>query len=269
MRQLRCNGSVFDSLGTITGDQLDPGRLTMLAAKGATWVRRRTANSDRRTNAIYGKLRSILSLQPDGQVYSTARSRTWPRDFFAKPYYLPSSSISSAIPSPRGHVESGCGSSRPKISAINRRRRNASTRPQRRNSCSRTPHPCRRFPHPQHRQRPARADGRHGAQRGGQYAAARALRRDLLRARSGQTRSASYLVPPVPNDAGVTLAPPTCSRITPGWAFGAPLEHAFYCGSAPTEAEIGAAMSGASDVTGLPLAMFLRGGRDALADLMA
>jgi carbamoyltransferase len=76
--------------------------------------------------------------------------------------------------------------------------------------------------------------------------------------------------PPVPNDAGVTLGAAYLFAYHAGAGIGAPLEHAFYCGSGPTEAEIAAAISGASDVAWTSLGdVSSSGERDALADLMA
>src|SRR5438552_11058339 len=76
--------------------------------------------------------------------------------------------------------------------------------------------------------------------------------------------------PPVPNDAGVTLGAAYLFGYHAGAGIGAPLERAFYCGWAPTEAEIGAAIRSASDVAWVSLGdVSSRAERDALADLMA
>jgi len=76
-------------------------------------------------------------------------------------------------------------------------------------------------------------------------------------------------VPPVPNDAGVTLGAPYLFAYHAGAGIGAPLEHAFYCGSASTEAEIRSAINGAGDIAWTTLGEASSANRDAIADLMA
>jgi carbamoyltransferase len=77
-------------------------------------------------------------------------------------------------------------------------------------------------------------------------------------------------VPPVPNDPGVTIGAAYMFAHMAGAPIGPPLDHAFYCGAPPTEAEIRAAFVGAPDVVWMCLGDFSTlEGRNAIADLMA
>ena len=55
-------------------------------------------------------------------------------------------------------------------------------------------------------------------------------------------------VPPVPNDAGVPLGAAFRFADLAGGGIGPPLDHAFYCGLPPTEAEIRSTLVGAPDL---------------------
>lgn len=77
-------------------------------------------------------------------------------------------------------------------------------------------------------------------------------------------------LPPVPNDIGVTCGAAFNFAFRAGAKVGPPLQHAFYCGLAPTEDEISAALADAKDIAWLPVG---EAGSacdvDQLADLMA
>ena len=60
-------------------------------------------------------------------------------------------------------------------------------------------------------------------------------------------------VPPIPGDAGVPLGAACHFAFSNGHAAHEPLPHAFYCGPAPTSAEIRAALNESPDVSVLPL----------------
>jgi carbamoyltransferase len=74
----------------------------------------------------------------------------------------------------------------------------------------------------------------------------------------------------VPNDAGVPIGAAYMAAYLSGAGVGEPLEHGFFCGSAPTDAEIRAALVAAPDAawTCIGDASDTRG-REAVADLMA
>ena len=77
-------------------------------------------------------------------------------------------------------------------------------------------------------------------------------------------------VPPTPNDAGVAVGAAFMGAYLAGAGLGAPLEHAFYCGEAPSDAAIRGALGGASDLASTPIGDVTSSeGREAVADLMA
>jgi carbamoyltransferase len=77
-------------------------------------------------------------------------------------------------------------------------------------------------------------------------------------------------VPPVPNDAGVTMGAAYMFAHQAGAGTGPPLDHAFYCGPAPTEREIRAALDNAHDIAWMYLGdSSSPDGHAAIADLMA
>jgi carbamoyltransferase len=60
-------------------------------------------------------------------------------------------------------------------------------------------------------------------------------------------------VPPVPNDAGVTIGAAYMGAYLAGYGLGEPIEHAFYCGMPPAQSEIRAALQASHDVEWMEL----------------
>lgn len=82
--------------------------------------------------------------------------------------------------------------------------------------------------------------------------------------------SLNVWAPPVPGDAGVPAGAAFHFALSAGATPGEPLEHAFYCGLAPTAAEIRAALDGARDIGHLELAnVHALDGLRAVADFAA
>ena len=76
-------------------------------------------------------------------------------------------------------------------------------------------------------------------------------------------------VPPTPGDAGVTIGAAWLFAHLAGAARGAPMTHAFYCGSSPARDEIATALE-ADDIASQRIGdISTPDGRDAVADLMA
>ncbi|HWZ87738.1 MAG TPA: carbamoyltransferase N-terminal domain-containing protein, partial [Polyangiaceae bacterium] len=87
MRLLRCNHSMFDSLGIYYGViSSTQGGWTWLSSEGRYMGAAAYGNSDRRTNAIYTELRNIFSLQAEGHVYLNRALANWQCDLFHNPY---------------------------------------------------------------------------------------------------------------------------------------------------------------------------------------
>jgi carbamoyltransferase len=77
-------------------------------------------------------------------------------------------------------------------------------------------------------------------------------------------------VPPTPGDTGVTMGAAYHFALANGAALGDRLQHAFYCGPAPTTGEIRAALDTAAEIRWVPLGDVSQPeGRDQVADLLA
>jgi carbamoyltransferase len=89
-------------------------------------------------------------------------------------------------------------------------------------------------------------------------------------AKSQQRKARLHLwVPPTPGDPGVTIGAAWLFAHLAGAPRGAPMTHAFYCGSPPTQADIAVALE-ADDITSQQIGdISTPDGRDAFADLMA
>jgi hypothetical protein len=87
MRRLRCNDSVFDSLGifysVVSSSQ---GGWTWLSSEGRYMGATAYGNNNRQTNRFYTPMRQLFSLQPEGQVYLNRALANWQRDAFHAPY---------------------------------------------------------------------------------------------------------------------------------------------------------------------------------------
>jgi carbamoyltransferase len=76
-------------------------------------------------------------------------------------------------------------------------------------------------------------------------------------------------VPPTPGDPGVTIGAAWLFAHLAGAPRGAPMTHAFYCGTSPSQNDIAEALE-ADDITSQPIGnISTPDGRDAVADLMA
>jgi carbamoyltransferase len=271
MRLVRCNHSVFDSLGTYYGViSSTQGGWTLLSSEGRYMGAAAYGNSDRATNAVYSELRDIFALQAEGQVYLNRALADWPRDFFSNPY---TPELIRILGAPVTEKDMWNPDAVLRVEDIQHR------------------------PDTQDRLDKAAATQlvfedalihvvdfliRHtGSDRlvltGGTALNAVGNMRLLEhfdeayyeRALGKRTRLHLW-VPPVPNDAGVTLGAPYLFAYHAGAGVGEPLRHAFYCGPAPTEAEIRSALAAAPDVAWMPLGETTTPARrGAIADLMA
>jgi carbamoyltransferase len=88
--------------------------------------------------------------------------------------------------------------------------------------------------------------------------------------RTQQRKAGLHLwVPPVPGDPGVTIGAAWSFAQLAGAPRGAPMTHAFYCGSPPSNADIEGALA-AGDIASQRIGdVSTQEGRDAIADLMA
>ncbi len=92
---------------------------------------------------------------------------------------------------------------------------------------------------------------------------------DYYRRVFGRSARLHLWVPPVPNDAGVALGAAFMGAYLAGAKPGAPLEHAFYCGTPPGDAAIRDALARRRRIKWRRSATSSAAGREAIADLMA
>jgi carbamoyltransferase len=271
MRMIRRNGSIFDSLGifysVISSTQ---GGWTALSSEGRYMGAAAYGDMNRSTNHFYPQLRNIFGLWPDGNVYLNRSLANWPRNLHRKPY-----------------TPELIGILGPPIAPEDMWNPDAVLRVEN----------IRQQPNTQDRLDKAAATQMvfedalihiidclirtTGSDRlvltGGAALNALANMRLLEHFDAGyyervlkRSTQLHLWVPPMPGDAGVTVGAAYAFAAAAGAGFGPTLEHAFYCGSAPSMSVIVAALNDAADLAwvGVGDASF-RPGLEAIADLMA
>src|ERR1700758_1320198 len=87
IREIRTNGSIFDSLGIFYGViSSTQGGWTALSSEGRYMGAAAYGDMDRSTNAFYRQLRNIFDLRADGDVYLNRSLANWPRRMLRQPY---------------------------------------------------------------------------------------------------------------------------------------------------------------------------------------
>jgi carbamoyltransferase len=271
MRLLRCNNSVFDSLGCfyamISSTQ---GGWTWLSSEGRYMGAAAYGNCDRRTNLVYQQLRNIFCLQSEGQVYLNRSLANWHRNPFDDPY---SPELRRILGAPIAFNDMWNPDAVLRVEDIHHK---ADTQ-ERLDKAAATQmvfedaliHVIDFV---------IRRTGSHRLILTGGAALNAIGNMRLLEHfdadyydRHLSKRARLHLwVPPVPNDAGVTLGAAYWFAHLAGGGVGPPLEHAFYCGSAPTESDIRSALNAASDIGWMTIGdLTSPAQRDRIADLMA
>ncbi len=271
MRLLRCNHSVFDSLGTYYGViSSTQGGWSWLSSEGRYMGAAAYGNGDRLTNPYYAELRAILSLQPDGQIYLNRALANWHRDVFDDPYTPELTRILGTPVAPKDMWNPDA------VLRVEDIRHKADTQ-ERLDKAAAT--------------QMVFEDAlihviefmikQTGSDRlvltGGTALNAIANMRLLDHFNEawyervlGKRTRLHLWVPPVPNDAGVPVGAAYRFAQLAGAGIGPPMEHAFYCGPAPTEVEIRSTLEAAPDIAWTSLGdVSTPERRDAMADLMA
>ena len=271
MRRIRCNHSVFDSLGAYYGIiSSTQGGWSLLSSEGRYMGAAAYGDCDRQTNTIYPELKNILSLAPEGQVHLNRALANWQCDPFDHPY---TPELTRILGAPIVAKDMWNPDAVLRVEDIHHK------------------------PNTQERLDKAAATQmvfedalihitdffirQSGSDRlimtGGTALNAVANMRLLEhfdeayydRALGRRTRLHIW-VPPVPNDAGVTLGAAYLFAYHAGAGVGPPMDHAFCCGPAPTEREIRASLDSAHDIAWTRLGNCSSvEGRAAIADLMA
>jgi len=271
LRKLRCNGSAFDSLGFFyTVLSATQGGWTLLSCEGRYMGAAAFGNGDRLTNTFYPSLAKIFSLEPEGQVYLNRALANWHRSLVRKPYTRELVRLLGE-PIPQEQMWNP--------DAILRVESNEHA------------------PGTQERLDKAAAAQmvfedalfhivdylirETGSDRlilsGGTALNAVANMRLLERFDAGYYKRTlgkntrlHLWVPPVPGDAGVTIGAAYMFAHLAGAGIGPPLEHALFCGFAPAEKEIRAALDSAPDIAWKYLGDVVSPEtRNSLADFMA
>jgi len=270
MRELYCNDSMFDSLGVfyaiISSTQ---GGWTLLSSEGRYMGAAAWGNYDRTSNPFYAALRQILQLAPNGEVFVNRDLANWPRDI-GKPY---TKALIDILGPPIAMQDMWNPDAVLRVEDI----RHKEDTQERLDKAAATQmvfedalihivdHLIRTTGSDQLVLTGGTALNAVGSMRLLEYFDEAYYQRTL-----GRRARLHLWVPPTPNDAGVALGAAFMGAYLAGAGIGAPLTHAFYCGTAADDAEIREALAGASDVAFAPIGnVASASGRDAVADLMA
>jgi carbamoyltransferase len=271
LREFYCNESLFDSLGffysIISSSQ---GGWTMLSSEGRYMGAAAYGNQDRKTNPYYAPLSKIFSLEPQGQVHLNRSLANWHRKLYTDPY---TSELSEILGPPIAIDKMWNPDAVLKVDNI----QHSKITQERLDKAAATQMVFEDalFHILDYAIKETGSDQL--VLSGG--VALNALANMRVLDRFGETYYRRELdketrlnlwIPPAPGDAGVTIGAAYMFAYLAGVGVGKPLEHAFYCGPAPTAAEISEALDAAPDVVSLPLGdISTPEGRDAIADLMA
>ncbi len=271
MRQVRCNQSVFDSLGTFYGViSSTQGGWTWLSSEGRYMGAAAYGNADRETNAVYARLRQVLCLGPEGQVSLNRDLANWQRDLLGHPY---TPELVDILGPPIPTEDMWNPDAVLRVEDIHHR----PDTQERLDKAAATQmvfedaliHIVDHF---------IRQTGSDRLVLTGGTALNAVANMRLLdhfdqawyeRVLGKRTRLHLW-VPPIPNDAGVPLGAAYLFAQLAGAGIGPPMEHTFYCGKASPAVDIRTELAAASDVEWMNLgdAASPRQ-RDAIADLMA
>lgn len=270
MRQLYCNDSMFDSLGAfysvISSTQ---GGWTWLSSEGRYMGAAAWGDMDRATNPYFARLREVLHFGSDGEVRLNRAMANWYCDPFDNPY---KAALTDILGPPLTPDQLWNPDAVLRVEDILHR-------PDTRDRLDKAAATQLVFEDAMihvvdHLLRTT------GASRlvltGGVALNAIGNMRLLEHfdeawfARAQQRNARLHLwVPPVPGDPGVTIGAAWLFAHLAGAPRGAPMTHAFYCGTPPSPNDIAAAL-GDDDVASQSIGnISTPDGRDAIADLMA
>lgn len=249
LRKLRCNGSTFDSLGFFyTVISATQGGWTWLSSEGRYMGAAGFGNGDRLTNPFYAPLSRIFALEAEGQVYLNRALANWHRDLAGKPY---TRELIRILGEPIAQEKMWNPDA---VLRVEEKDRMPSTQ-ERLDKAAATQMVFEDalFHIIDHLIRQTGSDRL--VLTGGIALNAVANMRVLDRFDTayykralGKNTRLHLWVPPVPGDAGVTIGAAYRFAHLAGAGIGPPLEHAFYCGFAPAEEELRAALDSTPDI---------------------
>ncbi len=249
MRQLYSNDSVFDSLGifyaVISSTQ---GGWTWLSSEGRYMGATAYGNGDRKTNRYYAALKTIFSLQPEGRIYINRDLANWPRDILHEPY---TAELIRILGEPIALHDMWNPDAVLRVEDIQHKENTQ----ERLDKAAATQmvfedalmHVIDHFIRIAKSNRLVLTGGI-GLNALGNMRLLENFDESFYRRELGLDSRLHLWVPPVPNDAGVTIGAAYMGAYLAGYGIGAIAEHAFYCGSAPAENDIRAALKAQPDV---------------------
>jgi len=270
MRELYCNDSLFDSLGVLYAVlSSTQGGWTLLSSEGRYMGAAAWGDCDRGSNPFYKRLREILQLAPDGAVFINRDLANWPRDF-GRPY---TKELIGILGEPIALKDMWNPDAVLRVEDI-RHKENTRERLDKA-AATQMVFEDALIHIIDHLIRKTGSDelvltGGTALNAVGSMRLLEHFDEDYYRRLLGRRTRLHLWVPPTPNDAGVALGAAFMGAYLADAGVGAPLAHAFYCGSAPGDAEIRAALEAAGDVAWMPIGEVKNPqARDAVADLMA
>jgi carbamoyltransferase len=270
MRRLYCNDSLFDSLGAfysiISSTQ---GGWTWLSSEGRYMGAAAWGDMDRATNPYYTRLKNVLQLGPNGTVKLNRAMANWYRDPRDHPYKAP---LIEILGEPLRADQLWNPDAMLRVEDINHR-------PDTKDRLDKAAATQLVFEDAMIHvvDHLLRTTGANRLVLTGGVALNAVGNMRLLEhfdeawfSRSQQRKARLHLwVPPVPGDPGVTIGAAWLFAHLAGAPRGAPMTHAFYCGTPPSRDDIAAALA-ADDIASQRIgAISAPDGRDGIADLMA
>jgi len=254
MERRYCNNSIFDSLGVfysvISSTQ---GGWTWLSSEGRYMGATAYGNNDRETNPYYAAMKPIFDFAPDGTILLNRNLANWQRDVLDRPY---SDALIRILGEPIAQKDMWNPDAVLRVEDI---RHKENTR-ERLDKAAATQmvfedalvHVIGHFIRT--------TGGERLVLTGGTALNALANMRllehfdeNFYRREFGRPGRLHLWVPPVPNDAGVSIGAAFMGAYHAAAGVGAPMEHAFYCGLPPNESDIRKVLAASPDVEWIEL----------------
>jgi carbamoyltransferase len=271
MKLLYTNNSVFDSLGifyaVISSTQ---GGWTWLSSEGRYMGATAYGDNDRKSNPYYKALKEIFKLQPDGQIFINRDLANWPRDILHAPY---TDALKAILGEPIALKDMWNPDAVLRIEDI----QHSDITQSRLDKAAATQmvfedalmHVIGHLIQTTGSERLVLTGGI-GLNALGNMRLLEHFDRGYYRRALGREACLHLWVPPVPNDAGVTVGAAYMGAYLAGYGLGAAIEHAFYCGMPPAQSDIRTALQASPDVEWIELvAADSDGARARYADFMA
>jgi carbamoyltransferase len=271
MKLIRSNDSVIDSLGAFyTIISSTQGGWTWLSSEGRYMGAAAFGNMDRLTNPYYSQLREIFILQPEGQVHLNRSLANWSRSLVRNPYSADLIRILGE-PIPQGKLWNPDA-----VLRVEDIRHDKITKDRvDKAAATQLVFEDALFHIVDYLIKLTGSDrlvltGGTALNAIGNMRLLEHFDEAFFQRHLGRNTRLHVWVPPTPSDQGVAFGAAFRFAQLAGAGIGPPIEHAFYCGSAPSEFEILDALDDAHDIAWHCLGnRSTPARRDEIADLMA